>query len=259
VPDLARSNRDGTIVDRFGAKVALPPLQKNTNEPCVGHGATHEAVTNGDRIGVARSTPPFCRKPMKISFSFIAAISICLGCESTDHKADPQPYKNFESAIEAIATSDDIWVASAAAGQIYSGGVPAIEALRGYLDDDRVIPSGLCSRSINSNDVTLGEQSFWTIQDMIEETRVPLVKKSYYVLTRDNVEDWLDRQQGKSLVGLKIEAASASLGLANLDYQANNTPDARDAIEEYSELLVELHHAASEEYSKSLAKLRGTN
>ena len=32
---------------------------KSTNEPCVGHGATHTAITNGDCIGVARSTLPF--------------------------------------------------------------------------------------------------------------------------------------------------------------------------------------------------------
>ena len=75
----------------------------------------------------------------------------------------------------------------------------------------------------------------------------------------DSALDWLDRHQGKSLVGLQIEAASASLGLAKRDYEMNKIPDARNAIEEYSELLVELHHKASEEYSRSLAELRSTN
>ncbi len=44
--------------DEYGTMVANSPLP-NTNEPCVGHGATRTAFTNGNHLGVTRLRPPF--------------------------------------------------------------------------------------------------------------------------------------------------------------------------------------------------------
>ena len=176
---------------------------------------------------------------MKTFCALVAAIATCLGCESSDRKADPQPYEDIESAIEALATLDDIWEASAAAKQIYSGGVPAIEALRGYLDDDRVIPSGLCSRSFNSREVTLGEQAMWTIQDMIEVDLPKVYDNSYYVLSNENVEQWLDKRKGMTMTELEIEAATAQLNQAKQQMEAGDRY-ANDAVRIIEDRLAEL-------------------
>ena len=196
---------------------------------------------------------------MKSHRVILLTAAITIGCTDTQNEvvitsANP----DFVSAIETIATSTDLAAVNASLRTLHGGGRPAIDALREHLSDERVIPAVHTTRRAVGT-ATMGQQAFWSIQDMVEKTRVPLVNKTYYVLTRSDVEDWLDRHQGKSLVGLQIEAASASLGLAKRDYEMNKIPDARNAIEEYSELLVELHHKASEEYSKSLAKLRSTN
>ncbi|MEM6473852.1 MAG: hypothetical protein AAF802_30130 [Planctomycetota bacterium] len=176
---------------------------------------------------------------MKTFYAIIASVGICVGCESSNRKDDSRPYEDFETAIEAIATVNDIWEASAAAEQIYTGGVPAIVALRGYLDDVRVIPSGFCSRSINSSDITLGQQALWTIQDMIEVGLPKMYDNSFYVLRSGNLEQWLDEREGMSIIELEIEAANAQLLQAKQQMEAG-APYAKDAVTIIEDRLEEL-------------------
>ena len=62
----------------------------------------------------------------------------------------------------------------------------------------------------------------------------------YAVLTRNNVEQWLDQHQGKSIAGLKVEAASTSLARAQRDFESSGSAESRDMIQFYRDRLVEL-------------------
>ena len=176
------------------------------------------------------------------SICIFALVGLCLGCSgSRRDETTPPTYPSFESAIEAIATSSDLSEANAAALQLYAGGVPAIESLRKYLSDDRVIQSPFCSRAINAGSISVGEQSFWTIQDMIETTRLPKSLRNYYILTPDSVETWLDDRKGKSIRELQVDAASESLSAAKKDFQSTGRSNARAAMELYVEQLQTLN------------------
>lgn len=112
---------------------------------------------------------------MKPQYLLFFSLAIASGCDSTREQPVPQAFADLEAAAEAIATSHDLEVANAAAIQLYSGGVPAIDALRKHLHNERVIPSGFCTRALSSYDgLTMAEQTFWSIQDMIE-TGVPKI------------------------------------------------------------------------------------
>jgi hypothetical protein len=165
------------------------------------------------------------------------------GCDSPRRDVVPQRYADFDSAIEAIASSEDISEANTAAVQLYSGGVPAIDALRKHLKDERVIPSGFCSRSLNTYDgVTMAEQALWSIQDMIETGLPKSCGDSYYVLRDGNLETWLDERTGLSIKELQIAAASAQLDQAKREL-ATGDPDAQGAIEMIEDRLLELRLA----------------
>lgn len=182
-------------------------------------------------------------KRMKPVCIFIfALVALSLGCRgSRRDDTIPPPYPNFESAIEAIATSSDLSEANAAAVQLYSGGVPAIDVLRKHLSDDRVIPSPFCSRAVNAGPISVGEQSFWTIQDMIETTRLPKSLRNYLILTPDGVERWLDDRKGKLIRELQVDAAKASFAAARKDFQSRGDSNARAAMELYAEQLQALN------------------
>ncbi|WP_146462353.1 hypothetical protein [Rubripirellula tenax] len=123
---------------------------------------------------------------------------------------------------------------------VFDGGRTAVDAWQEHLDDLRTIDGTLCTRSLNGGTFTIAQQSLWAIQDMIEETRIPLTCKSYYVLSESNVNDWLGKRQGLRLVDLKIEAASRSLQLAETDFELTGSPDAGQAIQFYRDILTSL-------------------
>ena len=167
-------------------------------------------------------------------------LAFVVGCDVASRDGVPQRYPDFESAIEAIATSEDIDEARAAAAQLYSGGVPAINALRKHLSDDRVIASGFCTRSLNTYDgLTLAEQARWSIQDMVETGLPKVYDESYYVLRNDNLEQWLDERKGMSFIELQIEAATAQLSHAK-QQMANGDPYATGAVHMIEDRLMEL-------------------
>ncbi len=202
-----------------------------------------EVETQLPRLGCRRRSADKRMKPVCILI--IALVGSSVGCSgSRRDDTVPPPYPDFESAIEAIATSSDLSEANAAAVQLYSGGVPAIDVLREHLSDDRIIPSPFCSRAVNAGSISVGEQSFWTIQDMIETTRLPKSLRNYLILTSDSVETWLDDRKGKSIRELQVDAATASFAAAKKDFQSRGNSNARAAMELYGEQLQTLNSDA---------------
>lgn len=170
---------------------------------------------------------------MKLIFLFLLALTLTLGC--TGNKNDAvMTSSDFDHAMETIATSADWNSANAAAVQPDGCVLPAINVLREHLSDDRVISLDKPTRPLLG---TVGEHAFWAIRDAIEPLRLPRRLDAYSALTRDNVEDWLGRHQGESLLELQVEAASHSLDLATRDFERNGNSDARDAMFFYSEHL----------------------
>lgn len=183
---------------------------------------------------------------MKPLNSFFFALAIFFGCDGRHRVSIDNPYPDFDSAIEAIATTEDIYVAGAAAEQLYSGGVHAINALREHLSDDRVVPSGFCTRSLNNYDgLTMAEQMRWSIQDMIETSLPKVYDDSYYVLRSGNLEQWLDQRAGMSFIELQIEAATTQLNHAK-GQMAHGDPYASGAIDIIEDRLLELRRTAQE-------------
>ena len=164
--------------------------------------------TSPSRLGdVGRSV----NVPMKSPLTLLIAIALLVGCAKPPRAGSPHRYPDLESAIDALATSEDIQDANAAAAQIYDGGIPAIYALREHLDDDRLIPSGFCTRALNRYDMlTVSDQALWTIQEMLE----PDVPKAYEhadCLLRGNVGQWLDEHKGLSIAELRAEVARVAV------------------------------------------------
>ena len=183
---------------------------------------------------------------MKPLNTLLFAFALVVGCDASNRDGDSDPYPDLDSAVEAIATSRDIYRAGAAAKQLYSGGVPAINVFRKHLRDDRVIPSGFCTRSLNTYEgITMAEQSRWSIQDMIETGLPKVYGNCYYVLRNDNVEQWLDDRTGSTFVELQIQAATAQLGNAKMQ-RANGDYYASGAIEIIEERLKELSRIGQE-------------
>lgn len=105
--------------------------------------------------------------PMKSPSTLLIAIALLVGCAKPPPAASPHRYPDLESAIAALATSEEIQDANAAAAQIYDGGIPAIYALREHLDDHRLIPPGFCTSALNRYDMlTVSDQALWTIQEI---------------------------------------------------------------------------------------------
>lgn len=139
----------------------------------------------------------------------------------------------FDRALTAIEASDDWNAAHAGAGSLSARVLPAIETLRGYLEDDRVIARGDSALSVIG---TMGEHAFGAIRDAIE-THLPNRYTAYSAFSRNDVGDWLDHHQNKTLVELQIEAATTSLERAKREYELDGNADAQAAIAVYAELL----------------------
>ncbi|MEL6108504.1 MAG: hypothetical protein AAFU85_20965 [Planctomycetota bacterium] len=178
---------------------------------------------------------------MKPLHPFFFALTLFFGCDDPRTDRVPGSYPDFETAIEVIATTEDIYEAGEAAAHLYEGGIPAINALRNHLSDQRVIPSGFCTRSLNQPGQTMDEQALWSIQDMIEPQAPKLLAGYYQVLSRETVEQWLDRREDMSITGLQIEAASTWLSRAQRDFESSGSPHAQAVIELCQERLNELH------------------
>jgi hypothetical protein len=177
---------------------------------------------------------------MKASFGFTLLIAIALGCSaSNEHTVVTQADVDFDTAIEIIATSTDWDYVNSAQARLSYGGLPAIDALRNHLSDERVIPTGYSTRAINSGDVTIAEQALWTIQDMIETALPKVYDDSYYVLRDNNVEQWLDERRGQSLLDLQVDAAATQLAHAKQELDSGNNA-ARCAVRILEERLAEL-------------------
>ncbi len=167
---------------------------------------------------------------------------IALGCTSTQNDTGTtSAVPDYEGAMETLATSSDLAAVNASLRTLYGGGRPAINALRKHLSDERVLQSEFSARIFTANSKTkMSDESFWIIQDIVETPLPKLYRGNYYALTRDSVEQWLDRYNDASIAGLQIEAASASLDLAKRDFEMTGSPHAREAIEICRERLTEL-------------------
>ena len=194
------------------------------------------SLTRDQMIDLYRCVSGEMKPLVLVSFS----LGLFFGCDGPHRDVVPQRYADFESAIEAMATSKDIGDANAAAVQLYAGGIPAIDALRRHLRDDRVIPSGFCSRSLSRYDgLTIAEQARWSIQDMIETGLPKVYDDSYYVLRDGDLEQWLDERKGMSFIELQMEAARAQLDQAKR-HMATGKPHAEGAIAVLKDRLAEL-------------------
>ncbi|MDA8746141.1 hypothetical protein N9N28_16065 [Rubripirellula amarantea] len=180
---------------------------------------------------------------MKTNLSLLLAVAVALGCTGTqDDAVVVSAGADFDTAIETLATSSDLADVNASLGILYGGGVPAIEALREHLSDDRVIPAVHTTRLANGT-ATVGDQAFWTIQEMIEPFLFKSYSGNYSVLTREGAEQWLDSHRGMTIVGLQIEATSTALTHAKRDLEMTGSPEARMAIEICRERLTELRRS----------------
>ena len=177
---------------------------------------------------------------MKTHRSLLLALVVAIGCAGTQEDAVVVSADvDIDTAIETLATSSDLADVNASLRILYGGGVPAVEALREHLSDDRIIPAVHTTRLANGT-ATAGDQAFWTIQEMIEPFLFKSYSGNYSVLTRGNVEQWLDRNRGKTIVGLQIEATSTALTHAKRDLEMTGSREARMAIEICRERLTEL-------------------
>ncbi|TWT98276.1 type 1 periplasmic-binding domain-containing protein [Stieleria varia] len=178
---------------------------------------------------------------MKVQLAAFLTLMVAAGCsDSTGQRVITPADVDFDTAVEIIATSHDFDYVNSAQARLAYGGLPAIAELRLHLSDERLIPTGYSTRSINSGDITIGEHALWTIQDMIETTRLPKSLRNYPVLTRENVDSWLDDRSGASLRQLQIEAARTAFIDAQNDFRSSGSSDARAAMELFREQLHEL-------------------
>ena len=180
---------------------------------------------------------------MKTHRSLLFAVVVALGCAGTqDDTVVVSTDADFDTAIETLATSSDLAEVNASLGILYGGGVSAIDVLREHLSDDRIIPAVHTTR-LAIGTATVGDQAFWTIQEMIEPFLFKGYRGNYSVLTRENVEQWLDSNRGMTIVGLQIKATSTALTNAKRDLELTGSKEARTAIEICRERLTELRGA----------------
>lgn len=147
----------------------------------------------------------------------------------------------LEEAIETIATSSNRDAVNAADAKLRTGGLPAIRVLVQHLTDSRRPPSSYLTREV-SEDVDMGDHSFWLIQDILE-THTSKSDASYSPLEKNKVEKWLADREGMSLAQLRREAcigAFAKIFAIGEKYPNN---DIQPVIMSYAKRLVELDKA----------------
>ena len=112
--------------------------------------------------------------------------------------------RDFDIAIETIATSTNRDAVNAAGKALRNGGLPAIHALVRHLKDRRQPPSNFLARAVSGR-VDMGDHCFWLIQDMLESHKSKM-DASFSPLDKKNVAKWLSDRKGKSLAELRREA-----------------------------------------------------
>ncbi|WP_145391139.1 hypothetical protein [Stieleria neptunia] len=170
---------------------------------------------------------------MRFFCTLLLVIGFAFGCNTKRVAVTSSANPDFDRALGALEASADWDAANSQAASLCAGVLPAIETLRGHLANDRVISR---EHSFTSSVGTMGDHAFGAIRDAIY-THLPNRYLAYHAFSRSDVEDWLDRHQGKTLVELQIEAASTSLERAKRQYELNGNTDADAAIAVYTELL----------------------
>jgi hypothetical protein len=183
---------------------------------------------------------------MKSYIPLILMLGLAVGCNAPNKDPKIQsltsaenPESKFDSAIETIATSADMAEVHAADLVLREGGMLAITALREHLKDNRVPPSDYLTRAV-SRKPSMGTHCYWLIQDVVEPPVPKRFASLYATLNAGNIEEWLDERSGKSIIDLKIDAATNSLKLAQDDFDTNTDASVNRAVEIYRERLAVL-------------------
>lgn len=152
---------------------------------------------------------------------------------------------DFDSAIETIATSTDQAAVSAAAEQLQSGGLPAIQSLLKHLDDQRQAASRYYLARSVTGPVDVGDHCFWLIQDILET--LPPKKLQYSALSKTNIATWLSARDGETLAELRRDACVGALAEILAASKANPDRDFQAAYAFYTKQLIKLDREAREE------------
>ena len=170
---------------------------------------------------------------MRFFCTLLLVIGFAIGCNTKRAAVTSSANPDFDRALGAIEASADWDAAHSEAAPLSVDVLPAIETLCGHLENDRVISR---EHSLTSSVGTMGDHAFGAIQGAIY-AHLPNRYKAYFAFSRSDVEDWLDRYQGKTLVELQIEAATTSVERAKREYELEGSADAHAAIAVYTGLL----------------------
>lgn len=151
--------------------------------------------------------------------------------------------RDFDAAIETIATSSNRDTVNAAGKKLREGGLPAIGALAHHLADRRRPPSNYLTRAVSGR-ADLGDHCFWLIQDILE-SHTSKLDASYSPLDKQNVAKWLADREGKSLAELRRDACIGAFAKILAMGEEHPQIDIRPTVMSYAKRLVELDQAVS--------------
>jgi hypothetical protein len=147
-------------------------------------------------------------------WTFIVVIAGCLIPSNSITPQTSQPDESYETAVAALAATNDAPRVLAAIATLKAAGTKAFPVLLAHLND-RTIASEVFQHEVqdvygNVPSPTIGEACFDLIQHQVEGNW-PKGLRQYYVLSPTNVVSWWQARKEKSLKELRIEAARASL------------------------------------------------
>ena len=163
---------------------------------------------------------------------------------SKSQTTQPPIGREFNSAIETIATSTNRDAVNDADTALRNGGLPAINALVRHLEDRRQAPSNYLTRAVSGR-VDMSDHCFWLSQDILESHKSKM-HASYSPLDKQNLSKWLSDRDGKSLAELRREACIGSFAKIFAFGRDHPDFDIRPPVVSYAERLVELDRAVQD-------------
>ncbi len=181
-----------------------------------------------------------------VVLGLIAAIAVCAGCSKSKpevKKLDPelQPYKD---AFDTIATSSDQKTVGEAVEKIEKGGVKALKLLCMHLDDDR-IPKTKAIENTARGQADMGMHAYWLIQRIVEEPGPDFYSSAYGAFSMSTVEAWLADRFEKPLKEIKLDAAKASLAIAEKELKDEPNKFSQPAVDRFKKIIEQLQTQSS--------------
>lgn len=193
----------------------------------------HREFTNATKHAVLGDSHRSVHIAMSFLCTILLSVGFLSGCKDLKSNVTSPANPDFGHALDVIDAYDDWNAAHSEAAPLDVDVLPAVKTLQGYLTDNRVITLEYPTHSVHG---TMGDHAFGAIRDAIE-SHLPNRYIAYSAFSRNDVEDWLDRHKGKTLVELQIEAASTSLERAKRKYEQDGNQDAESAVAVYGGLL----------------------